>query len=99
MRPFASDITFAPDIFDQVLKCFDSNIEEVKSAAAFAAGETDSLAKNTITCRNICQLSLGNIAVGNVATFLPRIVQQVSGASSPATRLLYLHSLKEVIDS
>jgi hypothetical protein len=37
-------MTFAPDIFDCVLKCFDSNIEELKSAAAFAAGEPHLLA-------------------------------------------------------
>lgn len=70
------DMSFAPDVFPRVLKCYTSQVEEIKSAAAFAAG---------------------NIAVGNVPAYLPQIVEQVSGASSSAMRLLYLHSLKEAI--
>lgn len=72
----STDFSKTADVVTSVLKLFDASSEQIKSAAAFAAG---------------------NIAVGNTATFLPVIVKGVAQAKVPATRLLYLHALKEAI--
>ncbi len=93
-----SDMSFAPDVFPRVLKCYTSQVEEIKSAAAFAAGTYApwSSLRGALADQNCFP---GNIAVGNVPAYLPQIVEQVSGASSSAMRLLYLHSLKEASHS
>jgi hypothetical protein len=94
-----SDMSFAPDVFPRVLKCYTSPVEEIKSAAAFAAGAFIVKSPSCYTCQLINVESQGNIAVGNVPEYLPNIVEQVSGASSSGMRLLYLHSLKEASHS
>ncbi|WWC66659.1 uncharacterized protein I206_100563 [Kwoniella pini CBS 10737] len=71
-----TDLSTSPDLFDKVLGFFDNDSEEVRSAAAFAAG---------------------NLAVGAPKVFLPAIIKHIETVKSEATRLLLLHSLKEVI--
>ncbi|WWC85910.1 uncharacterized protein L201_000780 [Kwoniella dendrophila CBS 6074] len=71
-----TDLSTSPDLFDKVLSFFNADSEEVRSAAAFAAG---------------------NLAVGAPKVFLPSITKQIETATDESSRLLVLHSLKEVI--
>ncbi|WWC99318.1 hypothetical protein V866_006219 [Kwoniella sp. B9012] len=71
-----TDLSTIPDLFDKILGFFNNESEEVRSAAAFAAG---------------------NLAVGAPKVFLPAIIKHIETVTSEATRLLLLHSLKEVI--
>ncbi|KAJ9110694.1 hypothetical protein QFC19_001523 [Naganishia cerealis] len=71
-----TDLSAHFNVFDNVIQLFGSGDEQIKTAAAFAAG---------------------NIAVGNMQTYLPAIVKQVATASTPAGRLLFLHALREAI--
>lgn len=77
-------------IFDRVLALFGSKSEEIRSAAAFAAGESMRHVRLKLTL-------LGNMVVGSPTELLPAILQNVSADKSASERLLFLHALKEVI--
>lgn len=78
------------DIFNQAIERFTAEQEEVRTAAAFAAGGFPDLQPviQLLTC------FIGNIAVGNLHHFLPLIVKMVE--HDQERRLLSLHALKEV---
>ena len=72
-----------------MLKYTTNESEEVRSAAAFAAGAS--------ACSAITTCSRpGNMAVGAPDAFLPGLVKQISAAGTEADRILFLHALKEV---
>ena len=77
------------EIFNAAIERFGSEQEEIRTSAAFAAGERTVLYRVLFTDNG-----LGNIAVGNLHHFLPVIVRMVE--TDPAKRLLSLHALKEV---
>lgn len=80
------------DIFNQAITHFASEQEEVRTAAAFAAGEST---RYDTLFRLLTHCVLGNMAVGNLQHFLPVIVKMVETDSQ--RRLLSLHALKEVM--
>ncbi|EIN13285.1 ARM repeat-containing protein [Punctularia strigosozonata HHB-11173 SS5] len=78
------DMSNQQDIFTHAINHFGAEQEEIRTAAAFAAGKSQWLT-----------LILRNIAIGNLHLFLPAIVKLVK--SDPQKRLLSLHALKEVV--
>lgn len=78
------------EIFNGAIERFSSEVEEVRTAAAFAAGKSGAHSRSSFWLT----LATGNIAVGNLHHFLPVIVKMVE--KDPAKRLLSLHALKEV---
>jgi cullin-associated NEDD8-dissociated protein 1 len=87
------DMSLQKDTFVHVIQHFESEQEEIRSAAAFAAG-TLTLLFFLIRSFLTISLFLGNIAIGNLQQFLPAIIKMVE--SDPKKRLLSLHALKEV---
>ena|ERR1700733_2705436 len=85
-----SDMSLQGDIFSNAIDHFAAEQEEMRAAAAFAAGTQISFCLGNFT--NLQHL--GNIAIGNLQLFLPVIVKMVE--SDPKKRLLSLHALKEV---
>ena len=85
------DLSQNPDLLDLVLMFFENDSEEVRSAAAFAAGEFMMMISNLQIL-----IILGNLAVGSPTIFLPIIVARIGLAESEASLLLLLHALKEV---
>jgi cullin-associated NEDD8-dissociated protein 1 len=77
------------DTFTSAIDHFEAEQEEIRAAAAFAAGwlvvSYHANSKSAI---------IGNIAIGNLHQFLPAIIKMVE--SDPKKRLLSLHALKEV---
>lgn len=82
------------DVFDVAIEFFASDQEDIRTAAAFAAGQAFS---DVICYPDLIFLLLltGNIAIGNLQLFLPFIVQLVR--QDDTKRLLALHALKEVV--
>jgi cullin-associated NEDD8-dissociated protein 1 len=78
------------DIFSNAIEHFAAEQEEMRAAAAFAAGTRYLSVIWTVAKYQ----SLGNIAIGNLQLFLPVIVRMVE--SDQKKRLLSLHALKEV---
>ncbi len=89
-----SDFSNQKDIFHSSVDLFNSPDDEVRGAAAFAAGEI--LAQKR-QLQRILKLNLGNIAVGNLHLFLPVIVKLVQ--TDKDKRLPALHALKEVVSN
>lgn len=85
-----SDMSDQKEVFSNAIEHFESEQEELRIAAAFAAGRCDVVFR--LTSLTYCH-PLGNIAIGNLRQFLPAIVQLVE--SNPKRRLLALHALKE----
>jgi cullin-associated NEDD8-dissociated protein 1 len=81
------------DVFNGAIELFASDQEDVRTAAAFAAGRPSLFFP--FTALSHCASSPGNIAIGNLQLFLPFIVQLVKQDDSK--RLLALHALKEVV--
>lgn len=77
------------DIFACAIDHFTSEQEEMRAAAAFAAGNQF---LTSLVLISYC--FTGNIAIGNLQQFLPAIVKMVE--SDPKKRLLALHAAKEV---
>jgi cullin-associated NEDD8-dissociated protein 1 len=77
------------DIFTNAIDHFGSDQEEIRTAAAFAAG----LSCFAFTTFHALRES-GNIAIGSLQHFLHAIVKLVE--SDAKKRLLSLHALKEV---
>ncbi|CAL8143839.1 unnamed protein product [Orchesella dallaii] len=61
---------------EEILQCFSSPSEEIKTAAAYA---------------------FGSVAIGNLPTFLPALLQEM--AQQPKKQYLLLHALKEIISA
>ena len=80
------------DVFNSAIELFASDQEDVRTAAAFAAGQPFAVLS---FCRVISLSLAGNIAIGNLNLFLPYIVHLVKQDDSK--RLLALHALKEVV--
>lgn len=81
------DLSASSDLFDKVLEYFNNDSEEVRSAAAFAAGKVSLLLSLTVA---------GNLAVGSPKVFLAAIVTRINSAKTEGDRVLLLHALKEV---
>jgi cullin-associated NEDD8-dissociated protein 1 len=81
------------ETFNCAIEHFGAEQEEIRTAAAFAAGTLSFREENG----GLPNLFLGNIAIGNLHQFLPVIVKMVQ--SDPKKRLLSLHALKEVQSS
>ena len=79
------------DIFSNVIDHFASDQEEMRSAAAFAAGKYPF---GFFCFSQPTNLLSGNIAIGNLQQYLPAIIKMVE--SDPKKRLLALHASKEV---
>jgi hypothetical protein len=74
------------------LTYFSSESEEIRSGAAFAAGEL---------CVDLSGFGLirsGNVAVGSPNVFLPAILQGINSATDETSSMLMLHAMKEVSD-
>jgi cullin-associated NEDD8-dissociated protein 1 len=80
------------EVFNGAIELFASDQEDVRTAAAFAAGLPQVL---LFLSHNLTGSFLGNIAIGNLQLFLPFIVHLVKQDDSK--RLLALHALKEVV--
>jgi cullin-associated NEDD8-dissociated protein 1 len=80
-----------PEVFNIAIEHFSDEQEEVRTAAAFAAGM---LNKTATVARCTDNGPIGNIAIGNLPQFLPVLVKMVQ--NDAGKRLLSLHSLKEV---
>jgi cullin-associated NEDD8-dissociated protein 1 len=78
-------------LFEKVMTYFEDKSEEVRSAAAFAAGQLTHIRKAAIA-----DVFSGNLAVGSPKVFLPAIIKKIEGAQSESSRVLLLHALKEV---
>jgi cullin-associated NEDD8-dissociated protein 1 len=78
------------DIFTNAIDYFGSDQEEIRTAAAFAAG----LSRFAFTTFHSLMWESGNIAIGSLQHFLHAIVKLVE--SDAKKRLLSLHALKEV---
>lgn len=70
------DLSFTPNLAEDIVTSFTHISEEIKFAASYA---------------------LGSIAIGNLKTYLPYILQQIE--TQQKLQYLLLHSLKEVIVS
>jgi cullin-associated NEDD8-dissociated protein 1 len=81
------------DVFNSAIELFASDQEDVRTAAAFAAGQPFVILLSAASSH--CASLLGNIAIGNLQLFLPYIVHLVKQDDSK--RLLALHALKEVV--
>lgn len=82
-----------PEVFNIAIGYFSDEQEEVRTAAAFAAGTLNRAVYHS--CAVLTNhTSTGNIAIGNLPQFLPVLVKMVQ--NDPEKRLLSLHSLKEV---
>ena len=79
-----------PEVFNIAIEHFSDEQEEVRTAAAFAAGTSNETA---IVARCTNHGPIGNIAIGNLTQFLPVLVKMVQ--NDAGKRLLSLHSLKE----
>lgn len=82
------------EIFHQAIERFTAEQEEVRTAAAFAAGTSIYIALHGSGPGPVLIVLLGNIAVGNLHHFLPLIVKFVE--HDQEKRLLSLHAIKEV---
>lgn len=82
------------EIFHQAIERFTAEQEEVRTAAAFAAGTSIYIALHGSGQGPVLIVLLGNIAVGNLHHFLPLIVKFVE--HDQEKRLLSLHAIKEV---
>lgn len=80
-----------PEVFNIAIEHFSDDQEEVRTAAAFAAGK---LNMTVVFARCMNHRLIGNIAIGNLLQFLPVLVNMVQNDAEK--RLLSLHSLKEV---
>ena len=80
-----------PEVFNIAIEHFSDEQEEVRTAAAFAAGTPD---KTVVVVRCANHGPIGNVAIGNLPQFLPVLVKMVQ--TDAEKRLLSLHSLKEV---
>lgn len=80
-----------PEVFNIAIEYFSDEQEEVRTAAAFAAGTPKKL--HVWACYTDHR-PIGNVAVGNLPQFLPALVKMVQ--HDAGKRLLSLHSLKEV---
>lgn len=86
------DMSNQKEIFTYTVGHFGSEQEEMRAAAAFAAGEDTFWTRECFFCLFFfCE---GNIAIGNLHQFLPVIVKMVE--NDPKKRLLALHAAKEV---
>ena len=81
------------DTFNNAIDHFSAEEEEIRTAAAFAAGVL-TIANSTVLCVFLSVYTSGNIAIGNLHQFLPAILKVTE--NDPAKRLLSLHALKEV---
>lgn len=81
-----------PEVFNIAIEYFSDEQEEVRTAAAFAAGMLKKPA--SLVCYLTEFESTGNIAIGNLPQFLPVLAKMVQNDAEK--RLLSLHSLKEV---
>lgn len=86
----SSDMSIQHDVFDNTIDHFSAEEEEIRTAAAFAAGECKLIAFRMAFANS----KQGNIAIGNLHLFLPAILKVAEQDSSK--RLLSLHALKEV---
>ncbi len=86
-----SDMSPQHEIFNYAIDKFTAEQEEVRTAAAFAAGMWRF---NMWTVIWLTGVFTGNMAVGNLHHFLPLIVKLVE--RDQEKRLLSLHALKEV---
>ena len=80
------------DIFNNAIDHFGAEQEEIRTAAAFAAGSSTVFFWPSISMLTRCHA--GNMAIGNLNLFLPAILKLVQ--SDAKKRLLSLHALKEV---
>lgn len=87
-----SDMSPQQEVFNGAIELFASDQEDVRTAAAFAAGQPFFL---SLSSHNLTSSLPGNIAIGNLNLFLPFIVHLVKQDDSK--RLLALHALKEVV--
>jgi len=85
-----SDMSNQSEIFNMAIDHFSAEQEEIRAAAAFAAGN------ESIRYLHYVPSSWfpGNIAIGNLHQFLPAIIKIIE--NDPKKRLLALHAAKEV---
>ena len=81
------------EVFNGAIELFASDQEDVRTAAAFAAGQP--FVFLSFPSHKLTPSFPGNIAIGNLHLFLPFIVHLVKQDDSK--RLLALHALKEVV--
>src|SRR5579863_9060381 len=81
------------EVFNGAIELFASDQEDVRTAAAFAAGQL--FVFSYFLSRNLTASLPGTIAIGYLNLFLPFIVHLVKQDDSK--RLLALHALKEVV--
>jgi cullin-associated NEDD8-dissociated protein 1 len=87
-----SDMSPQQEVFNGAIELFASDQEDVRTAAAFAAGQPFFI---SLSSHSLTSSLPGNIAIGNLNLFLPFIVHLVKQDDSK--RLLALHALKEVV--
>jgi cullin-associated NEDD8-dissociated protein 1 len=88
-----SDMSPQQEVFNGAIELFASDQEDVRTAAAFAAGQPFFF--HSLLSHNLTSSLPGNIAIGNLNLFLPFIIHLVKQDDSK--RLLALHALKEVV--